>query len=69
MDSQLIASQLGGEFKINEERMQALFMKVWNLKFEFGNIVFKYIQREQNKRADELVNDALDGKGRSGKLL
>ncbi len=69
MDSQLIASQLGGKFKINEERMQALFIKVWNLKFEFGNIIFKYIPREQNKRADQLVNDALDGKGKNDKLL
>jgi ribonuclease HI len=69
MDSNLIASQLGGEFKINEERMQALFMKVWNLKFEFGKMTFKYIPREQNKRADELVNEALDGKGRNEKLL
>lgn len=69
MDSQLIASQLGGKFKINEERMQTLFIKVWNLKFEFGNIIFKYIPREQNKRADQLVNDALDGKGKNDKLL
>ncbi|MDP3799986.1 MAG: ribonuclease HI family protein [bacterium] len=69
MDSQLIASQLGGKFKINEERMQALFIKVWNLKFEFANIIFKYIPREKNKHADQLVNDALDGKGKNEKLL
>ena len=69
MDSQLIASQLGGEYKVNEERMQLLFMKVWNLKFDFGKISFRSIPREQNKRADELVNQALDGKGESSKLL
>lgn len=68
MDSQLIASQLGGEYKVNEERMQLLFMKVWNLKFDFGKMFFKSIPREQNKRADELVNQALDGKEGSGML-
>ncbi|MDP3764207.1 MAG: ribonuclease HI family protein [bacterium] len=69
MDSQLIALQLGGEYKVNEERMQALFMKVWNLKFDFGKLSFKSIPREQNKRADELVNEALDGKGKNASLL
>ena len=69
MDSQLIALQLGGEYKVNEERMQLLFMKVWNLKFDFKKVSFKSIPREQNKRADELVNEALDGKGENGKLI
>lgn len=68
-DSELVASQLAGEYKVNEERMQLLFMKVWNLKFDFGQLSFKAIPREQNKRADELVNEALDGKGTSQKLL
>ncbi len=60
VDSELVVSQLGGKFKVSEERMQLLFMKVWNLKFDFGKISFKSIPREQNKRADELVNQALD---------
>ena len=60
VDSELIASQLNGNYKILEERMQLLFMKVWNLKMDFGKISFKNIPREQNKRADELVNQALD---------
>ena len=69
VDSELIASQLSGEYKINEERMQLLFMKVWNLKFDFGKISFKSIPREQNKRADQLVNEALDGRGKSEKMF
>ena len=69
LDSELIASQLGGKYKIIEERMQMLFMKVWNLKFGFDKISFKSIPREENKRADELVNQALDGAGESGKLV
>ena len=69
VDSELIASQLAGEYKVSEERMQLLFMKIWNLKFDFGKISFKPIPREQNQRADELVNAALDGRGESGHLL
>ena len=69
LDSELIASQLGGDYKVNEERMQLLFMKVWNLKMDFGEISFKSIPREQNKRADALVNEALDGKGESGAIF
>ncbi len=69
VDSELVASQLGGEYKVNEERMQLLFMKVWNLKFDFGKLFFKSIPREKNKRADELVNEALDGRGTNEKLL
>lgn len=69
LDSELITSQLNGEYKVNEERMQLLFMKVWNLKFDFGQLSFKAIPREQNKRADQLVNEALDKKGESGKMF
>ena len=69
VDSELIASQLSGEYKVSEERMQLLFMKVWNLKFDFGKITFKSIPRVQNRRADELVNQALDGTGESGRLI
>lgn len=69
LDSELIALQLAGEYKVSEERMQILFMKVWNLKFDFGKIIFKTVPREQNRRADELVNQALDGKGESEKMF
>ena len=60
LDSQLIASQLNGQYKILEERMQLLFMKVWNLKLDFKKVSFKNIPREQNSRADWLVNQTLD---------
>lgn len=62
MDSLLVASQLRGEYKIEEERLQPLFMRVWNLRMDFGKINFQHIPREKNKEADSLVNDALDRK-------
>lgn len=60
MDSELIARQLGGEYKIEEERLFPFFIKVWNLKMDFGRVSFTHIPREKNKEADRLVNEALD---------
>jgi len=60
LDSELVANQLNGQYKIEEEKLQLLFMKIWNLKFDFPNISFHHIPREKNKKADELVNLCLD---------
>lgn len=60
LDSELLASQLKGEYKIKEKKLQQLFLEVWNLKQDFKSINFKYIPREDNKGADKLVNQALD---------
>ena len=60
LDSELLASQLNGEYKIKEKRLQELFLTVWNLKQDFKNVVFKYIPREDNRGADKLVNQVLD---------
>lgn len=62
MDSELIARQLGGKYKINEEKLIPLFIKIWNLKIDFGKISFTEIPREQNKEADRLANEAMDKK-------
>ncbi|HOK35247.1 MAG TPA: ribonuclease HI family protein [Candidatus Pacearchaeota archaeon] len=60
LDSQLIARQLQGKYKILEKNLQPLFLKVWNLKTEFKNVNFNYVPREKNREADKLVNEALD---------
>ena len=61
LDSQLIARQINGKYKIEEERLFPLFIKIWNLKIGFGPIKFSEIPREQNKEADRLANQAMDG--------
>lgn len=66
MDSEFVMKQLNGEYKIEEERMQPLFIAVWNLKMDFARVTFSHVRREQNKEADRLVNTALDF--RQGKL-
>jgi ribonuclease HI len=60
-DSELVVKQLNGEYKILNANIQPLFLLVWNAKQDFGKVSFKHIPREQNKRADKLVNQSLDG--------
>lgn len=60
MDSELACKQLNGEYKLSTKHIQELFIEVWNLKTDFGKVVFTYIPREQNKFADAAVNEALD---------
>lgn len=60
MDSELVARQLGGTYRIEEERLWPLFMKIWNLKIDFERIAFNHVPREKNREADRMVNEALD---------
>jgi len=59
-DSELIVKQLKGEYKVKDANLQKEFIKVYNLKQKFLQVSYKHIPREKNKRADELVNAALD---------
>ena len=67
MDSELIARQLNGEYKIEEERLWPYFMKIWNILRDVENVTFRHVPREQNRAADRMVNEALDQE--QGKLL
>ncbi len=60
IDSQLVVNQLNGEYKILEKELQLLFVEIWNLRFNFPYLIFNYIPREENKKADYLVNQAID---------
>ncbi len=69
MDSELVARQLGGHYKIEEEKLFPLFIKIWNLKMEFGDISFVEIPREKNTEADRLLNEELDSKLSQSRLI
>ena len=60
-DSELLTKQLNGLYKIKAEELGPLFIQVWNLKQDFGELVIRHVRREENKEADRLVNRALDG--------
>jgi len=60
VDSELIGKQLLGKYKIKDPDLQPLFIKAWNLRLDFETVDIKIIPREQNKKADKLVNRELD---------
>lgn len=62
MDSEFVAKQLNGKYKILDRNIEQLFLKTWNLKVDFGNVKFTYIPRNKNIEADRLVNQALGSK-------
>jgi len=62
-DSELVAKQLLGDYKVKNERLKKLHERVKNLVPSFEQISFTHIRREKNKRADELVNEALNLNG------
>jgi len=68
-DSELLIRQMKGEYKIKTPAIQNLFLEAWNLKIEFKNLKFYSVSREENKRADKLVNEALDNQAKTQKLL
>ncbi|GAI31913.1 unnamed protein product [marine sediment metagenome] len=68
-DSELLVKQLNSQYKILDEKIQPLFLEVWNLKFDFKEVKFKSISREKNKEADRLVNEALDAKKSAQRLF
>jgi len=60
VDSELLERQLNGEYKIKDENIKNFFIEIWNLKTDFGEVVFKHIPREKNTEADKIVNQILD---------
>lgn len=63
LDSELVVKQLNHQYKIKEKNLKPLFLELWNLTLDFGKLEFKHIGREKNKRADQLVNQALKAEG------
>lgn len=60
LDSQLVANQLKGVYKIKEERLREFSLKIRELEKQFAQVSYNYIPRGQNKEADEIVNRELD---------
>lgn len=61
LDSELVVRQLSGQYQIKEERLQKLFMKIWNARVgTFKHLTFTHVPREKNRRADQLANEAMD---------
>ncbi len=60
LDSELIVKQLNREYRVKDKNLATLFVKVWNLSQSFKKVEFRHVLRGQNKKADWLLNQALD---------
>ncbi|MDA1334454.1 MAG: ribonuclease HI family protein [bacterium] len=67
MDSELACRQLNHIYKVENEKIIPLFLQIWNLMLDFGEVTFTHVLRDKNKDADRMVNEALDGE--QGTLL
>jgi ribonuclease HI len=60
LDSSLVVNQLNGLFKVKENHLRELVLRVRELEQAVGgNISYHYISRSENKIADSFVNASL----------
>lgn len=60
-DSELVAKQIAGEYKVKEPALQPFFQLARHLQKQYREATVRHVPREQNKLADAEANKALDG--------
>ena len=62
LDSELIVKQLFGEYRVRDQKLIPLFLKVQKLQERFEKITYKHVLREDHYQilVDEMLNDTLD---------
>lgn len=61
-DSELLVKQMSGEYRVKNADLRELYDRAAGLRDDFERVTIKHVYREQNERADELCNEALDGR-------
>jgi ribonuclease HI len=64
-DSELVVRQMQGRYRVQSPDLKPLFERARKLAGQLERFSIQHIPREQNARADQLANDAMDGAGRS----
>ena len=62
-DSELVAQQLQGDFRVKNSNIKVLFEKATALMNSFDSIKIIKIDRDNNKEADKLANKAINLSG------
>jgi ribonuclease HI len=57
-DSQLVANQILGSYKVKNDRLRKYLQAAQNLIDDFNSFQIKYIPREKNRLADKLAKSA-----------
>ncbi len=60
MDSELIIKQMQGKYRVKHPDLKPRHQAVSKLVEHFSKVTFQHVPRLKNKRADQLVNEALD---------
>jgi ribonuclease HI len=60
LDSELVVRQMNGEYRVKNQGLAPLYLKIWNLRQGFSRVTFRHVPRDMNKEADAEVNAALD---------
>jgi uncharacterized repeat protein (TIGR04076 family) len=59
-DSELLVKQITGEYRVKSETLARLYEQVQFLLLKLPRWSIRHVRRDQNKRADELANMAMD---------
>lgn len=64
MDSELVCRQMNGTYRLKNEELRRLFHEVKKAEAAFDEVVYTHVRRDNPsiRKADKLVNEALDGK-------
>jgi probable phosphoglycerate mutase len=60
-DSLLLANQVKGLWKVRDPNLRALHLEVRALANRLDRFTIRHVPREENRQADRLANEALDG--------
>ena len=60
LDSELVAKQLTGDYRVKDSGLKPLFERAMNMLKSFKSFEIRHIEREKNKEADKLVNRAIN---------
>jgi ribonuclease HI len=60
-DSELMVKQMNGLYKVKHEGLRPLYEQAQKMCEKFGAVKIQHVFREQNKHADRLYNEVLDG--------
>jgi ribonuclease HI len=60
LDSELVAKQITGEYRVKDPNIRPLFERALNMLKSFKNFEVNHIDRSKNKEADKLVNKAIN---------
>ena len=61
-DSELVAKQISGQYKVREPGLQSYYDQFLHLKQGFDRLDIRAIPREQNRLADQLAGEAVESR-------